>query len=177
MDILVLYATLEGQTEKIAERIGQELRKQGHQVDIQSADQLPADFDLEPYKTAIIGGSIHMGRYPKSLKKFVQQYHDWLNKHPSALFTVCMAVKSQRPESRQEAEAYTEKFTTETQWQPTHTATFAGAVKYTKYGFLTRFIMKRIAKNEGGNTDTSRDHEYTDWDAVVRFADQIVAKL
>ena len=174
MNILVLYATLEGQTAKIAERIAQELRNKGHQVGIFSGEKLPADFGIESYHAAILGGSIHMGHYPKSLKKFVQQHHDWLNNHPSALFTVCMAIRSQRPESRQEANAYSEKFTTETQWQPTQTITFAGAVKYTKYGILTRYIMKWIAKREGGSTDTSRDHEYTDWDAVVRFSEQFI---
>ena len=174
MDILVLYATLEGQTKKIAERIAQELRNKGHQVGIHSGEHLPADFGIESYDAAILGGSIHMGHYPKSLIRFVQQYHDWLNNHPSALFTVCMAIRSQRPESRQEANAYSEKFTTETQWRPTQTVTFAGAVKYTKYGILTRYIMKWIAKREGGSTDTSRDHEYTDWDAVVRFSEQFI---
>ena len=176
MDILILYATLEGQTKKIAKRIAQELHNKGHQVGIYSSKQLPPDFAIGSYDAAILGGSIHMGNYPKSLKKFVQQYHNWLNDHPSALFTVCMAINSQRPKSRLEANAYAEKFTTETQWHPTHTATFAGAIKYKKYGILTRYIMRWIAKREGGSTDTSRDHEYTNWDAVVLFTDQFVAK-
>jgi menaquinone-dependent protoporphyrinogen oxidase len=29
--------------------------------------------------------------------------------------------------------------------------------------------MKRIAKHAGGSTDTSRDHEYTDWVALEQF--------
>ena len=29
--------------------------------------------------------------------------------------------------------------------------------------------MKRITKHAGGSTDTSRDHEYTDWVALDRF--------
>jgi menaquinone-dependent protoporphyrinogen IX oxidase len=32
--------------------------------------------------------------------------------------------------------------------------------------------MKRISKQAGGATDTSRDHEYTDWAALDRFLDQ-----
>ena len=30
--------------------------------------------------------------------------------------------------------------------------------------------MQRIAASEGGDTDTSLDHEYTDWEAVEQFA-------
>lgn len=176
MDILVLYATLEGQTTKIAERITERLRNH-HQVVTQSTDQLPADFSLSAFDAAIIAGPIHMGLYPKPLRKFARQHHDWLNQHPSALVTVCMAIRSQRPESKLEAEKYQQRFMHESQWHPVMTVNFAGAVKYTQYGLITRFIMKMIAKREGGSTDTSRDHEYTDWDAVTRFADQFTAQL
>lgn len=31
--------------------------------------------------------------------------------------------------------------------------------------------MRAIASVAGGDTDTARDYEYTDWDAVARFAD------
>jgi len=46
-------------------------------------------------------------------------------------------------------------------------------VKYTPYGLITRFIMKMISKREGASTDTTRDHEYTDWDRVAHFAEKI----
>lgn len=177
MNILILYASLEGQTAKIAEHIAQVLRDKEHQVTTLSGRHLPADFKLESYDAAIIGGPIHMGRYPRYLRKFARRYRDWLNQHSSAFVTVCMAINSKLPASRQEVEHYIEKFTSETQWQPTDMATFAGAVKYTQYGFITRFIMKSIARREGGSTDTSQDHEYTDWDAVERFAEQFAGQI
>jgi menaquinone-dependent protoporphyrinogen oxidase len=168
---------MEGQTTKIAERIAEVLRKKGNQVVTQSADHLPADFRIESYDATIIGGSIHMSHYPKYLKKFIQQHHDWLNDHPTALFTVCMAINSKLPESRQQAENFGKKLTEDTAWQPAFMTTFAGAVKYTQYGFFTRFIMKMISRHEGGNTDTSKDHEYTNWEAVARFAEQFSENL
>ena len=177
MNILILYTTLEGQTEKIAARIANSLRSKNHQVVTHAGDHLPGDFKLETFDAAIIGGPIHMGRYPRPMKKFVKQYRDWLNKNPTALFTVCMAINSQLPESRQEAEKYAENFINETQWHPAQTVTFAGAVKFTQYGFITRYIMKRISKREGGSTDTSQDHEYTNWDAVEHFAEQFAKTL
>ena len=30
--------------------------------------------------------------------------------------------------------------------------------------------MKRMVKSSGGDTDTSKNHEYTDWQAVEEFA-------
>jgi menaquinone-dependent protoporphyrinogen oxidase len=31
--------------------------------------------------------------------------------------------------------------------------------------------MRLIVGHAGGDTDTSRDYEYTDWEAVTRFAE------
>ena len=177
MHILILYGSIEGQTQKIAERIAEVLRSKGQQVTTESGKQLPADFSPDPYDAAIIGGAIHIGKYPKYLKNFVTNHRDWLNTVPSAFYTVCLAVHSQRAESKQEALQYGPDFLAQTGWQPKLSATFAGAVRYTQYNFITRFIMKRISKKEGGSTDTSRDHEYTDWEAVERFADEFGALL
>lgn len=34
--------------------------------------------------------------------------------------------------------------------------------------------MKLIAKSEGTSTDTSHDHEYTDWAALDRFVGELL---
>jgi menaquinone-dependent protoporphyrinogen oxidase len=34
--------------------------------------------------------------------------------------------------------------------------------------------MRRIARKEGAPTDTSRDHELTDWPALDRFVSDLV---
>ena len=40
-------------------------------------------------------------------------------------------------------------------------------------------MMKRIVRSKPGNlsTDTSRDHEYTDWAEVERFGEDFLARL
>ena len=177
MNILILYGSLEGQTEKISERIADIIRNKGHQVATQSGEQLPANFSVDNFDAAIIGGSIHIGKYPAYLNHFVVSHCDWLNSVPSAFFTVCMAVNSVNEKSREEAKRYGDKFTAQTGWTPTLNETFAGAVKYTQYNFITRLIMKWITQREGGNTDTSRDHEYTDWESVEGFAEKFMSVI
>ena len=39
--------------------------------------------------------------------------------------------------------------------------------------WITRFMMKRLSRAHGHPTDTSHDHELTDWTAVAAFADKI----
>ncbi|MBK7082115.1 MAG: hypothetical protein IPH55_15700 [Betaproteobacteria bacterium] len=48
----------------------------------------------------------------------------------------------------------------------------AGALRYTQYDYFKRLIMKLIAKQRGGATDTTQDREYTDWDDLAHFVDE-----
>jgi menaquinone-dependent protoporphyrinogen IX oxidase len=41
--------------------------------------------------------------------------------------------------------------------------------------WLKRMLMRRIARKEGGPTDTSRDHELTNWTEVTALAIDIAA--
>jgi len=174
MNILILFSTKEGQTEKIAHYIADVLRRNGHKATTLQGERLPKDFDTDQFDAAILGGSVHMGRFPGYLKRFITHYSNWLNQVPSAFFTVCMAIHSANQKEQLAAKSIGPDFIRKTRWQPDLMETFAGAVKYTQYGFITRKIMQQISRKEGGNTDTSRDHEYTDWDEVARFTNQFL---
>lgn len=174
MNILILYASKEGQTEKIAQFITDAVESHGHHATTLRANQIPQDIDTDAFDAAIVGGPIYKGSYPAYLKKIVIDYCDWLNQVPSAFFTVCMAIHSKNIKEQQHARSFGSRFTRDTNWQPNMMETFAGSIKYTHYGFITRMIMRYIAKKEGGDTDTSRDHEYTDWDAVTRFTEHFL---
>ena len=63
-----------------------------------------------------------------------------------------------------------DRFVKETGWRPARVFPVAGALAYTRYNVLVRFVMKRIARKAGAPTDTTRDHELTDWRDVDRFA-------
>ena len=38
-------------------------------------------------------------------------------------------------------------------------------------------MMKKIARDAGKDTDTSKNHEYTDWNAVAQFVGGFLAHL
>lgn len=57
-----------------------------------------------------------------------------------------------------------------TGWSPTETASFAGALQYLEYDFMTRLAMRLMMKRDHHPTDTSQDYEYTDWGQVDHFA-------
>lgn len=166
---LVAYATTEGQTAKVAARLGELLAGLGWQVTLHDCGRQGTPTELRRYDLLIFGGSVHMGTHQRSLRKAVLRGRASLNTAPSAFFSVSMAAAGNEA-GRVEARAAADRFLDETGWSPGLRAELAGALLYRSYGPFTRWIMKRIAAKAGLATDTSVDHEYTDWDAVAAFA-------
>jgi len=54
---------------------------------------------------------------------------------------------------------------------------FAGALLYSRYNPFLRVLMRLFSAAAGGDTQTSRDYDYTDWAAVERFAAGFAAHL
>jgi menaquinone-dependent protoporphyrinogen oxidase len=173
--ILILYGSHYGQTAKIAGRLAQQLAGRGHAVDLFRGDALPPDLDVARYDAVLIGASVIRGHYQAHVRRFVATHHDALNRLPSAFFSVSGSARSVHVEERATVQALMQAFLAATGWHPLLSVSLAGAVSYTKYGPILRFIMKRISRKEGGSTDTTRDHEYTDWNQVARFGDDFAS--
>lgn len=174
--ILILYATTEGHTACIVERIAQRLRHAGYSVETQRADTVPVVLDLTAYDGVIVGASIHYGHHPRYLRTLVRRHYAALAARPSVFFSVSLSAggPGAKPAA---ARRYLEKFLRQIDWQPSQTATFAGALQYSKYGTFKKLLMRMIVGVAGGDTDTARDYEYTDWDAVERFADAFAQRF
>lgn len=177
-DVLVFYATTEGQTRRIAERIASDLRARGftcRAIDVMSADAARIKWD--DVRGVLLGASLHAGRHQPAAVEFARTFSPHLNMYPSAFFSVSLSAASANAEEVETAAQLAHRFTDAAGWKPSEIVCFAGALAYTHYGWLTRKIMKRIARKEGGPTDTARDHELTDWDAVARFATRMADEI
>jgi menaquinone-dependent protoporphyrinogen oxidase len=177
MKILAVYGTAYGQTEAVIRRVSGALERSGHAVALHRADAVPKSVRVEDFGAVIVGASILMGRYQRYVRDFVSAHLSALNARPTAFVSVSGHSPEDVPEWRAAATAYVAKLTAETLWSPRWSATFSGALRYSRYGLLTRWIMKRISARTGGPTDTSRDYEFTDWAAVDRFAAELADAL
>src|SRR5687768_11173774 len=89
--ILIAYHTVEGQTEAIARRLADDLRQQGHTVDVAAVGENPSPAG---YDGAILGGSIHVGHHGRELARYAREHCSELSAHLSAFFSVSLtAVK------------------------------------------------------------------------------------
>jgi menaquinone-dependent protoporphyrinogen oxidase len=171
--ILVVYGTAYGQTQRIARRIVDRLADYGHELSMYQGDHLPANLSLDDYDAFLVAASIIRGRHQRYIRDFVRNHVLRLTATPSAFVSVSGAAAG----SAEEARRYMEVFFEETGWRPAFPVSFAGSMAYTQYGFVLRWIIKLISRRRGGPTDTTRDHEMTDWEAVDRFADQLAQAL
>jgi menaquinone-dependent protoporphyrinogen oxidase len=173
---LILYATTEGHTARIAERIAQRLRGKGRRVEMHRADAVPESLEPAGYDGVIVGSSIHYGHHPNFLRALVRRFRAALTAQPSAFFSVSLSAggPGAKPEA---ARRYLETFLRQVDWHPAQTATFAGALQYSKYGVFKRLLMRMIVGIAGGDSDMTQDYEYTDWNAVDRFADEFAQRL
>jgi len=167
MKLLIVYGTTEGQTRKICNYLRDKAIDNGHQVSI--VDATGPDIDPSGFDAVIIGASLHAEKYQSSVVHYLQEHHESLNNMPTGFLSVSLAAMYEEPEYKKELEKITSKFLDKTGWNPTLVEQVAGALRYTKYNFLKKFIMRMIAQKNGGSTDTSKDTEYTDWNQVKRF--------
>lgn len=179
-NILVVYASSHGQTKKIAKFMANEIRVSGHTPHLVDANEISNELDPASYDAAIIGASVNMGGYSKHLQKWVKSYANVLTEMPSAFYSVCLGILQKEEAVRVEEKRILDDFFKKTHWQPSRMTIFAGALSYSQYNFFVKWLMKRIAKKAGVETNTKQDYEYTDWKQVQSFTKnfcQSVAKI
>lgn len=166
---LVVYGTGEGQTAKVADCIDDALADRGHDVTTVDVEHVPSDVTITDFDAILVGASIHVGKQQPAITEFVRINRDVLAERPTAFFQLSLSSAVADEMRQAEAARYINEFIEETDWHPDRIGLFGGALRYSQYGFLKRLMLKRIAKDATGDTDTSRDYEYTDWEEVKQF--------
>jgi menaquinone-dependent protoporphyrinogen oxidase len=172
--ILIAFASVDGQAFRIAERIASGLRRAGHEATLMRADAPGIAGAIEAHDAVVMGGAVRFGHHARYLERAVRENRTALDARPNALFSVSLSARATGAKAAA-AQSYVDDFVRRTGWRPRATAIFAGALRYTHYNSVIRLLMRLISRSAGGETDTSRDYEYTDWQAVDRFAAQVAA--
>ncbi|MEM6162581.1 menaquinone-dependent protoporphyrinogen IX dehydrogenase [Erwinia sp. P6884] len=167
MKALILFSSRDGQTREIAAYIANQL-KEHQECELMNILHASA-INWAQYDRVLIGASIRYGHFHPQLTKFVKQNLTELRQRPSGFFSVNLTARKAEKRSPQ-TNAYTRKFLLQSPWAPDCCAVFAGALRYPRYGFFDRMMIQLIMRMTGGETDTSKEVEYTDWEQVSRFA-------
>lgn len=178
--VLVAYATSEGQTGRVADRIVATLEGEGHEATARNLAMTgDAEADPDAYDAALVGASIHAGKHQPIVEDFASANRNALAAIPTGFFQI--SLSSATEEGEEQAAGYVEAFVADTGWEPDRVGLFGGALRYSEMGFLKRTLIKQIAKRTVPGTDTSEDAEFTDWEEVEAFAadfgDDVVGRL
>ncbi|WGW00357.1 menaquinone-dependent protoporphyrinogen IX dehydrogenase [Vibrio sp. YMD68] len=170
MKALFLYSSQDGQTKKIIHYIQQELDlNECDVIDIHQADTV----ELGKYERVLIGASIRYGHLNKKLYQFIQNHQSSLESGKSAFFCVNLtARKEEQGKDTPEGSVYIKTFLNKSPWKPKLIGVFAGALYYPRYKWIDKVMIRFIMKLTGGETDTSKEVEYTNWSKVTLFAKQ-----
>jgi menaquinone-dependent protoporphyrinogen oxidase len=174
VNVLAVYGSAYGQTEKIVKRIAARVGEQGINVTPKKGDDQIPTAPLDSYDGFLVAASVLGGHHQGYIEEFVRHHAARLRLRPSAFVSVSGSAGSPLAQEKARAQGYVEQFFQATGWRPAVSAIFGGAMAYTKYSFLTRWVIRMISSRRGGPTDMTRDHETTDWAAVDRFADELV---
>ncbi|CAN5685932.1 menaquinone-dependent protoporphyrinogen IX dehydrogenase [soil metagenome] len=162
----LVHATREGQTHHIAEHLAATLRARGQAAEIIDVRSLPGRLDLERFASAVIVASVHVGKYDREMVDFVNRHRDALEDMPTSFLSISLSEAivedasssaEVRRKAADEVRSSVASFLEVTGWHPARVQAAAGALRF------------------GAPAATSRDCEYTDWPALERFVDEIVA--
>jgi menaquinone-dependent protoporphyrinogen oxidase len=184
--ILIVYATRDGHTRLIAQHIAQRLRKRGCLVELHDARDTGTQPHVAAFSGVLLAASLRMARHEKEMLQFIEREREALAARPTAFLSVSLSAAGAQDSTRpaeyrervtHELEKCTNQLYDKTHWHPGRTEFVAGALMYTRYNPLVRWVLRRIARKEGASTDTAHDHVFTDWKALDRFVDDFVATV
>ncbi len=87
----ILYATREGQTERIAGYVGSALDARGFGIEIRNLRYNASAIRLDQYAAVILAASVHIGRHEAEMVRFVKRHLPELNRMPAAFLSVTLS--------------------------------------------------------------------------------------
>ncbi|WP_294088294.1 menaquinone-dependent protoporphyrinogen IX dehydrogenase [uncultured Actinobacillus sp.] len=171
MKTVIFYFTTDGQTKKIADKLSEQIN---HEVELVSIKDQAVNFaeKMANADQIVVGASVRYGHFNPQVYQFIAQYAEQLNSKPSAFYGVNLTARKANRKTA-ETNTYVRKFLAKIQWKPTLVEVIAGALFYPRYSWFDRIMIQFIMRLTKGETDATKEYEYTDWQQIELFAQKL----
>lgn len=173
----LFYATHDGQTRRIAERIAERLEELKQPVSI---NDLSVDFPNEQKiisaRAVIFAAPVRYGHHLPVADRFLTLYASLAKRPLLALASINLTARKPGRDTL-EGNPYLRRWLEKRKIAPELVGIFAGRLDYPSYGWLDRQMIRLIMKITKGPTDPSTQIEFTDWNQVDAFAHKIFERV
>ena len=162
----LFYATRDGQSRRIAERIAGRLIERGiHALPRDLAVALPAPQSLAETRLVVAVAAVRYGRHLPEAEQFLSIYRALRDPPPLVLLSVNLTARKPGKDTA-EGNIYLRKTIARHRLTPAFALAIAGRLEYPRYGWLDRQAIRFIMMLTGGPTDPKTRVEYTAWNVV-----------
>ncbi|MBT8408287.1 MAG: protoporphyrinogen oxidase [Alphaproteobacteria bacterium] len=172
MKVLIVYATIEGQTAKIARFIREKAEHAGHAVELVDAGEQADPVSFDGADRVILAGSVHERRHPIAFEVFLTVNSAELKQLKTLLISVSLSAAFQ--DGLEEAQEYVTELEMRTRFSPDVEALVAGAVKSSSYDYFASQVVQHVVLRDRDYTPSEGEHEFTDWGALSKTVSEFL---
>ncbi|MFJ5559191.1 flavodoxin domain-containing protein [Streptomyces sp. NPDC093250] len=158
--VLVTYGSTNGSTARIADSIGDVLRKDGLTVEVLPARSVDS---VAPYDAVVAGAGLYAGRWQKDARRFLRRHRDALAERPLWLFSSGPLDASASERDLPPVPGVKKAMTA---LDVRDHATFGGCLEEGAKGFVARMILRN---GKGG--------DFRDFTAIETWAARVADEL
>ena len=156
MSNVIIYSSSHGTTAKVSSMIKDQLKGETDLINLRKK----RNPDISGYEKVIIGGSIHMGRFSRKVRKFVERKKDELLDKKFGLFICCM------DEGEGAQNEFEISYPLSLKEKAKAKGILGGEFLFDKMSAFQRLVVKKVA----GITETTKK---IDEQAIKKFASEM----
>jgi menaquinone-dependent protoporphyrinogen oxidase len=164
MTVLIAFATIEGQTGKIARFVETEIRKARHDVVIFNVADETRPISFDGVDKVILAAPVHERRHPEAFEVFLAgQRHELQSRHT---LLISVSLSAAFGDGLEEANDYVVEMKMRTGFSPSCEALVAGAVRGGGYDHFQYQVVRHVVLRDRDYEPGTGEHEFTDWQAL-----------
>lgn len=173
LPVSLFFASRDGQTQRIAERIAERLGEAGLGVTLTNLNERQPDAaEITAAGVIVVAAAIRYGKHLPPAEHLLQMHAARIPQDHLALISINLTARKPGKDTAK-GSVYLRKWLRRHRLTPAIATAVAGKLDYPRYGWFDRMMIRLIMTLTKGPTDPTLTIEFTDWDKVDALANDI----